>query len=300
MSKNIYAKNKKQLTCLCKQDIICYVNIMKTRCDVEKMLKSNELEIKNLDRNVLMNNLKYLINTYNVKYSDLERKLGLAAGYFSRVFKEDSTQIPVTESLYKISQIFNVGIDSMLNKDLELEERKISLKTKSQSEDRGEKVIRKVCDQTKAGDLEWEKFDLIRDGYTENVDWFYDCFYYANRDENVGHYLSPATGIDADSESEAFMCSMKNNNNIKMLIVKLPCNSVTNEQGYEVYLDTNESTESILMYGSHSTDGQCDCRKMAILNELWENIKIYVSVGKNEAKLNKLYDEILKFDDMPF
>ena len=71
-----------------------------------------------LNRNIMLNNISYLIKERNIKTGDFEAAAGVSAGYFSRLNKEGSKATPSIEVLYEIAKELHVSIDTLVSVDL--------------------------------------------------------------------------------------------------------------------------------------------------------------------------------------
>lgn len=73
----------------------------------------------NYDSKFLSSNLDYLLKIYGLRISDLEEMLGVSAGYVSRTVNPDSKKRLSVDIVWKISVIFQVNIDDLLNIDFQ-------------------------------------------------------------------------------------------------------------------------------------------------------------------------------------
>lgn len=72
---------------------------------------------ENYDSKFLSSNLDYLLKRHDLRISDLEELLGVSAGYVSRTVNPDSKKRLSVDIVWKISGIFKVNIDDLLNID---------------------------------------------------------------------------------------------------------------------------------------------------------------------------------------
>lgn len=71
---------------------------------------------------MIVANVRYLAKLNCIKIGEIENKVGVSTGYFSRTVKRDSSM--TAETLYKVSEILKVSMDDLCSdiKLWELEE----------------------------------------------------------------------------------------------------------------------------------------------------------------------------------
>ena len=74
----------------------------------------------NYDSKFLSSNLDYLLKMNSLRISDLEELLGVSAGYVSRTVNPDSKKRLSVDIVWKISAIFQVNVDELLNIDFQV------------------------------------------------------------------------------------------------------------------------------------------------------------------------------------
>lgn len=74
----------------------------------------------------LSSNLDYLLKKYGLRISDLEELLGVSAGYVSRTVNPDSKKRLSVDIVWKISEIFQVNVDDLLNIDFQVPTQSLS------------------------------------------------------------------------------------------------------------------------------------------------------------------------------
>lgn len=92
-------------------------------------------------------NLSYLTEQHRMKISDLEAVLGLSAGYISRTMGPDAKRRMSIDSVWKISELFSINIDDLLTRNLASPTEAIIPVVE---------FIRKLKDQTDAGEIHWK------------------------------------------------------------------------------------------------------------------------------------------------
>lgn len=80
----------------------------------------------NYDSKFLSSNLDYLLKMHGLRISDLEELLGVSAGYVSRTVNPDSKKRLSVDIVWKISVIFQVNVDDLLNIDFQVPTQSLS------------------------------------------------------------------------------------------------------------------------------------------------------------------------------
>lgn len=94
--------------------------------ELKRAFKDNQVQIirdylngeGNIDKDLLMRNISFLVRENGIKMSDLEDLLELSAGYISRTLKPGSEKKLSSEHLWKISRIFDVDLEILLTYDM--------------------------------------------------------------------------------------------------------------------------------------------------------------------------------------
>lgn len=76
--------------------------------------------IGEFDNSILISNINYLAKKNNMRIGDVERMLGISAGYISRTAKENSSKKLSIDVVWKIAKLFEVSLNSIINTDLRL------------------------------------------------------------------------------------------------------------------------------------------------------------------------------------
>lgn len=101
----------------------------------------------NFTNNIFLNNLETLRNSRKMKIGDLEKMVGVSAGYFSRLAKNPDN-LPGVDLVVKLSGIFNVSLDTLLMLDMN---------RLGSDEKRILNVLRKIHNRTIHGMMEWKR-----------------------------------------------------------------------------------------------------------------------------------------------
>lgn len=70
------------------------------------------------DKNICLNNIYKLVKEKNLKLGELENKVGVSVGYFSKLLKEGNKASPSIEVLSKIGDLLNISLDKLCKTDL--------------------------------------------------------------------------------------------------------------------------------------------------------------------------------------
>ena len=98
------------------------------------------------NRQQVIDNLMKLIQNSGMKVGDVERSLGVSAGYLSRLSKKENESALSAEFIWRISQLFNVSIDTLVRENLDVEDKMIGYMRK---------FIIKLTEKTTSGELAW-------------------------------------------------------------------------------------------------------------------------------------------------
>ncbi len=91
---------------------------LKQKSEEQKKLITEFINAQaNYDSKFLGSNLEYLLKMNSLRISDLEELLGVSAGYVSRTVNPDSKKRLSVDIVWKISVIFQVNVDDLLNID---------------------------------------------------------------------------------------------------------------------------------------------------------------------------------------
>lgn len=118
-----------------------------------KEIKANTLQIENVsDRkknfaNRVAENIMILADEQGITKTDLEKAVGISAGYLSKLSNPDNTTVPSAEVLLAIARELRVTVDLLLSSELS---------KMSKSEQFLAKLLDKVIKDTEEERLEWK------------------------------------------------------------------------------------------------------------------------------------------------
>lgn len=102
-----------------------------------------------IDTKRLIDNVYALIKSRNLRIGDVERKIGVSSGYFSRLAKNENDVAPGLDVVYKLAQILEITVDSLLNSDFTKSQENVAYL---------EKFIKKIVTDIESGKMDWESF----------------------------------------------------------------------------------------------------------------------------------------------
>ncbi len=105
-------------------------------------------ELKKMLNERSVANIRYMIDILGKSVGEVEKAGGVKAGYLASISSENSTTVPTTVFLYKISKILNVSIDTLLNRSV------IGL---SKDEVLALQFIEKLKEKTEKENISWFK-----------------------------------------------------------------------------------------------------------------------------------------------
>ena len=106
-------------------------------------------DVGEFDNRNLINNIAYLSKKNGLRIGELEKLLGLSAGYISRTAKESSSKKLSIDAVWKISKLFEVDMHSLLDLDLRIPNRNTDIVAL---------FLAKLCYQTEHREQLWDDF----------------------------------------------------------------------------------------------------------------------------------------------
>lgn len=98
------------------------------------------------NRQVVIDNLMTLVQNSGMKIGEIEKKLGVSAGYISRLAKKENESALSAELLWKISRCFGVSVDTLVSEKMGQEDKMISYMRK---------FIARIVEKTNDGTMVW-------------------------------------------------------------------------------------------------------------------------------------------------
>jgi hypothetical protein len=98
------------------------------------------------DNSFLVNNINYLAKKNELRIGDLEKLLGISAGYISRTAKENSAKKLSVDVVWKIAKLFETDLKALLETDLQIP---------NSNTEMAAKFLQKAYKQTEDGTIEW-------------------------------------------------------------------------------------------------------------------------------------------------
>lgn len=105
-------------------------------------------DIGEFDNKILVSNITFLTKKHGIRIGDLEKMLGISAGYISRTAKENSGKKMSVDVVWKLSRIFETDIRILLEVDLN---------GLTPTESYYATFLNKLIRDTAADKLDWEK-----------------------------------------------------------------------------------------------------------------------------------------------
>lgn len=109
--------------------------------------------IGDFNNGCLVKNIAYLLKKYGLRMGDLEKLLGISAGYISRTVKENSSKKLSIDVVWKIAKLFEISVQKLIEDDL--------------SDLSGNKGILvdfmdKLKEQTQCVEIEWDNLGGVK------------------------------------------------------------------------------------------------------------------------------------------
>lgn len=103
--------------------------------------------IPDFDNALLIKNINYLAKKYSIRVGELEKMLGISAGYISRTAKEGSAKKMSVDVVWKIARFFRIDLRDLVDRDLEMPSNENELLCR---------FIQKLRRQTEEHEITWE------------------------------------------------------------------------------------------------------------------------------------------------
>ena len=102
--------------------------------------------LSDFDNSLLINNINYLMKENGMRIGDLEKILGISAGYISRTAKEGSGKKMSIDIVWKIAQLFGVDLRILLDSNLQIPNKNSELMAR---------FLTKLRQQTEDNKIQW-------------------------------------------------------------------------------------------------------------------------------------------------
>ena len=108
---------------------------------------------KEFDRQKMLTNISTLIQQRGIKIGELEAKVGVSAGYLSRLGKEDSKAIPAIDVIWRIARELGVNIELLIDGNFDHATENLAYL---------QKFIQRLFEKTLNGALDWQAYSVYR------------------------------------------------------------------------------------------------------------------------------------------
>lgn len=113
------------------------------------------------DNTLLIKNIGVLLRKNGLRLGDLENALGISAGYISRTSKPGSGKKMSIDTVWKIARLFNVSLQDLLVKDLDIP---------AANRDLVSQFVSKLLAQTENDDIEWTNWSREVQAFTKRME----------------------------------------------------------------------------------------------------------------------------------
>ena len=104
------------------------------------------ISLGEFDNTFLVNNINYIVKNNGLHIGELEKLLGISAGYISRTAKENSAKKLSIDVVWKIAKLFETDFRVLLETDLRIP---------NSNTEMAAKFLQKIYKQTAEGAIEW-------------------------------------------------------------------------------------------------------------------------------------------------
>ena len=112
----------------------------------EEYIKEYLYSLGEFDNSYLISNINYLVKKNDLRIGDIEKLLGISAGYISRTAKENSAKKLSIDVVWKIAKLFDVDMGILIETDLQIPNGNTDMLIK---------FISKLTKQTRENTIEW-------------------------------------------------------------------------------------------------------------------------------------------------
>ena len=241
------------------------------------------------NKDILTNNIAYLLKEKNKKIGELEAVAGVSSGYFSRL--KDANSKPSIELVYNTANFLNISIDNLINVKLyelsNTDKYILSFIDKLLSDTSNEKL----CWQLQSKDFFDKEFEGSIDDYHELLE---ERNYYTHYDSDIfpacnTRYvmISDAFGDKTIVNGDCYKLSMKNDTSLFLMNVASsdPYNKPT--FAIEMWIYNDEDEKSML---TSTLKNETMNRK---LNNLYSEVKEYLKHPRLENSFIKAIDSFM-------
>ena len=225
------------------------------------------------NKSLFAKNIKYLASKNDIKIGDLEKSIGVSAGYFSRLANEEpKTSNTILDIIYNLSVRFDTSIDSLLSMDLS---------SLTDSERLLNSFFENLIMQTQSGTLIWsgESVEQLNDSINTSR---HPLYILRNSTMDEGYYTYNSmfdasidvsdTGYNVDiGGKQLYLMSVKNLS--------------TNESGYEMYIlfcDEDSRVEKV-----------CNAYPSSIMFTILDKLYKSAMESSNHVKLSPAVEKVI-------
>lgn len=127
------------------------------------------------DVEIFKRNYKILMKQRGMKPAEVEKKMDVGAGYFSRFEKKKNIPVPKVDTISRLAEVLGVSIDYILFGAVEEDEEEAATVNENQLLE----FIKKVKFDSKQGKIVWEE-GYILDNYFIYEIFYKEVFYFSN------------------------------------------------------------------------------------------------------------------------
>lgn len=117
--------------------------------------------IGDFNNGCLVKNIAYLLKKYGLRMGDLEKLLGISAGYISRTVKENSSKKLSIDVVWKIAELFEISVQKLIEDDLRDLSGNIGMLVD---------FMDKLKEQTQCVEIEWDNLGGVKSEIDERFE----------------------------------------------------------------------------------------------------------------------------------
>lgn len=116
---------------------------------------------EDFNNGILVKNIAFLLKKHDLRVGDLEKVLGISAGYISRTAKENSAKKLSIDVVWKIAELFEISVDKLISDDISELNGNIGMLVD---------FMERLQQETECVDIEWDSLGGIHAETDERFD----------------------------------------------------------------------------------------------------------------------------------
>lgn len=257
------------------------------------------------NKQILFDNINYLVKQKNIKIGELESEAGVSVGYLSRASKDGGSN-PGIEFIVKVASIFNISIDTLVS---------VNLSSITPTEEYLIDFLTKLNNDTIENNLDWcreskEELNSLRNDIYDNsrhplfeVKTFFEqteSEYPSETTEKV--FVSNSYDVHTSIVGDCFSLKMKDRTTLYIMNIAKTVRRSNDSSAYakEIWISRFDDQQFLCSNHNDSTLG-------SFVDQLYTNIQEYIKHPRINPDVKDVLDAYLNDgllasdeDNLPF